>query len=414
MATAQVETQKSQYVSDVPDFHVDALSFSSDDSTVSRVDVYIRISYDALQFVKRTDDFLARYEVTVNFLTPEDVLQSEKVWTEEIKTREFELTQSRTAVNLSQRSLTLSPGIYTVRTQIRDLESKKVSTVIRKMIVDNYVSSRLSVSDIMLVSRVTSDGDRKSIMPNVSGNITESNNRFYAFFEIYDAAANDSVRIRYRIADSKGKEFHTSEQSQPLHGHKGQFITQFDSLDYPTGSYVMTIEVHSFKGDETVTPVSKQKMFVVRWGNIPVNVSDLDLAIKQARYIAKDNEYSLFEEAATDEQKRKLFDAFWKKRDPNPATKRNEVMEEYYNRVEYANKHFSHYIPGWRTDMGMVFIIFGSPNNVERHPFDIDAKPYEIWSYYDYNRNVVFVDETGFGDYRLLTPIWDLIQRLKY
>jgi hypothetical protein len=63
--------------------------------------------------------------------------------------------------------------------------------------------------------------------------------------------------------------------------------------------------------------------------------------------------------------------------------------------------------------MGMVFILFGSPSNVERHPFDIDAKPYEIWTYYDFNRSIIFVDETGFGDYRLLTPVWDLINRLK-
>ena len=88
-------------------------------------------------------------------------------------------------------------------------------------------------------------------------------------------------------------------------------------------------------------------------------------------------------------------------------------MEEYYSRVEYANKNFSHYQAGWKTDMGMVFILFGSPNNVERHPFDIDSKPYEIWSYYDYNRSVIFVDESGFGDYQLLTPIWDMLQRLK-
>jgi len=60
-----------------------------------------------------------------------------------------------------------------------------------------------------------------------------------------------------------------------------------------------------------------------------------------------------------------------------------------------------------------VFIVLGSPNNVDRHPFDYDSKPYEVWSYYEFNRQVVFVDETGFGDYKLLTPIWDLLHRGK-
>jgi hypothetical protein len=88
-------------------------------------------------------------------------------------------------------------------------------------------------------------------------------------------------------------------------------------------------------------------------------------------------------------------------------------MEEYYIRVQFANKNFAHYIEGWRTDMGMVYIIFGSPNNVDRHPFDIDSKPYEIWSYYDLNHQFTFVDQTGFGDYRLTTPIWEVWQRPK-
>ena len=57
--------------------------------------------------------------------------------------------------------------------------------------------------------------------------------------------------------------------------------------------------------------------------------------------------------------------------------------------------------------MGRVFIIFGPPSDVERHPFDIDAKPHEIWYYYDLNRSFLFVDEEGFGEYRLKSPFWD-------
>lgn len=56
--------------------------------------------------------------------------------------------------------------------------------------------------------------------------------------------------------------------------------------------------------------------------------------------------------------------------------------------------------------MGMVYVTLGSPNNVERHPFEYDSKPYEVWDYYDINRRFVFVDQTGFGDYRLVTPFF--------
>jgi GWxTD domain-containing protein len=185
-------------------------------------------------------------------------------------------------------------------------------------------------------------------------------------------------------------------------------------VQYPLGAYTVTVSVRSYKDSDTLVPAIKQKAFVVRWSSAPMSVTNLDLAIRQMRYIAKDDEYAKIEKAPDDTEKRRLFEEFWRRRDPNPDTKRNEFMEEYYNRVQYANEHFSNYLEGWRTDMGMVFILLGSPNNVERHPFDIDSKPYEVWAYYDLNRQLVFIDETGFGDYRLLTPIWDILQRLKY
>lgn len=146
----------------------------------------------------------------------------------------------------------------------------------------------------------------------------------------------------------------------------------------------------------------------------PRSVQDLDVAIEQLRYIAKDDELSILRDASTPEEKQTRFLEFWKKRDPNPNTPRNEKMEEFYARVEYANKHFSHYITGWKTDMGMIYIIFGAPNSVDRHPFEVDSKPYEVWSYYDLNYSFVFVDQTGFGDYRLESPLWEVWNRPRY
>jgi hypothetical protein len=69
---------------------------------------------------------------------------------------------------------------------------------------------------------------------------------------------------------------------------------------------------------------------------------------------------------------------------------------------------------GWRSDRGMVYITLGPPNNIDRHPFDYDAKPYEIWEYYDMNQQFIFVDETGFGDYRLTTPMYGDMYRYRY
>jgi len=79
-------------------------------------------------------------------------------------------------------------------------------------------------------------------------------------------------------------------------------------------------------------------------------------------------------------------------------------MNEYYRRIDYASKNFKSYNNGWNTDMGMVYVTLGPPDQVDRNPMAIDTKPYEVWQYYDLNRQFVFQDETGFGDYRLLNP----------
>ncbi|MBE2254594.1 MAG: GWxTD domain-containing protein, partial [Ignavibacteria bacterium] len=115
--------------------------------------------------------------------------------------------------------------------------------------------------------------------------------------------------------------------------------------------------------------------------------------------------------AKTRVEKEKEFIAFWKSKDPTPNTAKNEVMIDYYNRIKISNERYSTHFAGWKTDMGMVYILFGDPNNIERSPFGDNTKPYEVWDYYDINRRFIFVDNTGFGDYRLTEPIWDVNRR---
>ncbi|MFC1548292.1 GWxTD domain-containing protein, partial [Candidatus Neomarinimicrobiota bacterium] len=84
----------------------------------------------------------------------------------------------------------------------------------------------------------------------------------------------------------------------------------------------------------------------------------------------------------------------------------NEVMDEYYRRVAYSDTHFKSYQAGWETDLGMVYIIYGPPDDIERYPFELDSKPYQIWYYYEQHWRFVFVDQNMFGDYRLITPLY--------
>lgn len=137
-------------------------------------------------------------------------------------------------------------------------------------------------------------------------------------------------------------------------------------------------------------------------------------------YIITDQERKAFKALATDEERENFIEQFWRRRDPDPDTEENEYREQYYERIAYANEHFSSGIPGWKTDRGRVYIAWGKPDSVESHAsgglYDrpsyeygggaITAYPFEIWFYRHLEGigsgiEIEFVDPTGTGEYRL-------------
>ena len=410
---AQVENRSDRIPVGIPAFYLDAMSFQSKDSSSARIDVYTEVPFEVLQFAASDSGFVARYEITVDILNEDGNGILEKTWNKEIRVRAFDETQSGREFSPATGSFTLAPGSYEMRAELREKESGKAFTQARKMNVPNYAVSPFSVSDIMLVNHVTTGGGQSTIVPNVSGNLYGLRHGFSFFFELYNRTGADSVALTYQVFDKKEKQMYTYSERRRLDGRKSEVIAEIDSARFPAGAYFLEVDAQTIQNSDTpVTYMAeKRRDFVMRWGNVPTTLVDIDLAIKQAKYIATSKEYDAMANAPTLQEKQELFQEFWRKRNPGSGTQRNEKMEEYYSRVQYSNEHFSHFTEGWRTDMGMVFIILGAPSSVDRHPFEIDSKPYEIWYYYDFDRQIVFVDESGFGNYRLVTPIWDLVQR---
>ena len=85
-------------------------------------------------------------------------------------------------------------------------------------------------------------------------------------------------------------------------------------------------------------------------------------------YIITDEEKKAWKKLATDAEREQFIEAFWRRRDPDPDTELNEYLEEHYERVAYANQHFASGIPGWKTDRGRIYIMYGAPHEKESHP----------------------------------------------
>ena len=140
---------------------------------------------------------------------------------------------------------------------------------------------------------------------------------------------------------------------------------------------------------------------------------------KDVTYIITDEERKAFKKLATDDERERFIEEFWRRRDPDPDTDENEFKEEYYERIAYTNEHFSSGIPGWKTDRGRIYIMYGKPDERETHPMggsyerpswegggSTTTYPFEIW-FYRYIAGVgsgveiEFVDPTGSGEYRI-------------
>jgi GWxTD domain-containing protein len=85
-------------------------------------------------------------------------------------------------------------------------------------------------------------------------------------------------------------------------------------------------------------------------------------------WIITDEERSAFKQLSNDEERENFIESFWQRRDPTPDTAENEFKEEHYRRIAYANEHFPAGIPGWKTDRGRMYIVFGPADEIESHP----------------------------------------------
>ncbi|HUN65695.1 MAG TPA: GWxTD domain-containing protein [Bacteroidota bacterium] len=398
-------------VTDVPRISVDLFGFLTPRGNEQKVDIYIEVPYESIRFLKQGDVFRAKYQISLDIHDSTEKLVDEREWDETAETRSFDESISPHVAKLSQKSISLQPGVYEINVQVTDAETKKSSQVKRKYSYRDLLAGPFAISDLMLVNDVDTSTGKKVLSPNVAATIGDGRKGVTVFFEAYNRASPESIAVVGTIRGTVGEPIRRDTLNVWLDGARKSVIFPIRDTSFTTGEYAAVVDCYPLRGGVLQTGdgsrASAVKSFSVRWRGMPGSISDLNLAVEQLQYIADKDTIDRMREAPT-EEKRRLFQAFWKRRNPNPASETNEMMDEYYARVAYANHHFSHYLDGWKTDMGMIYIIFGEPSNIERHPFEVDTKPYEIWSYYEQNREFVFIDATGFGDYRLQNPLWDV------
>ena len=172
------------------------------------------------------------------------------------------------------------------------------------------------------------------------------------------------------------------------------------------------------------TSTSPQKLTKEQKKKMGRALKELDAQYKQwlnedVVYIIAPEERTAFLQLSTSEEREQFIEQFWLRRSSNPDLPENDFKEEHYRRIAYANEHYASGIPGWKTDRGRTYIIWGPADEVDSHPtggtYDrpmnegggsTSTYPWEMWRYrylegIGNNVEIEFVDPSGSGEYHM-------------
>lgn len=126
--------------------------------------------------------------------------------------------------------------------------------------------------------------------------------------------------------------------------------------------------------------------------------------IEPLRFITKQDEFDALLNA---ENQKKAIDQFWLSISPTPERAR-EMIREFYNRVKDANEYFTSFVPGWRTDRGIVYVIYGIPDIIYKNDSGESWIYGQEGSYLSVNFNFIkVINPFTDNDFRLnRTPIY--------
>lgn len=377
------------------------------DSGSSELVVSIKIPYDELLFLKSRDGFRAKAEITITLNDENNEQTYLESFNINVSADNYDSTSSRTLFHYFSTTIDSKPGDFTFHCQVTDLDSRSSAQLVQKITLQDFAAEGLSISDLTLFDATQlSEEYRDMIREMFADTFDELSNFVVAKFEVYSNSTSEKLIIEYDLVDFRSRPIQSGKVAFPKKGYRTGVFLPFSPSLLSGGIHEVSLKIED--GDDKK---EFQRKLQTRFSPHPFLPNNLQTAIEQMRYVAEKNEVQRILKAPVEDQK-KMFEEFWEAKDPSPGTPVNELMVEYYQRVAFSNLHFSSLRDGWKTDMGMVYILYGPPSDVQREPYNVFARrysgreihAYENWFYYEVNRQFIFADYNGFGEFYLLNP----------
>lgn len=377
----------------------------------NRIDVYVAMPFESLTFQEVDQRYAGSYKITIAIRDSVSRKVIDSVYTRNVVENDYATSRGATGkADNSVRTFTLPPGTYRMDVLVSDLFSRREFAQTRTLTVPNYVDDIPAISTPLLVREIEQRNNRFRITPIVGDVVWDPKLPLYAFFEGYVETSPDTVAFAWTVASADQRTLGTG-MGDVVIAEPSRTIRTFVPLllkgRISSGSYTLSLVMHPVvRGtiDTTARLATVTRPLVIPRSAVNDALSDLTVAIRQLRYVATQAQLDHIQSGPTDIDRQVRFDEFWKSVDPSPSTVRNEAFDLYYQRVQDANQRFKSYSEGWLTDMGMVYIIYGQPTSTDRYTMQNGAATRTVWTYGN-GLTFTFDDNTGFGDFRLRTPL---------
>lgn len=339
------------------------------------------------------------------------------LWVDTLYTKTFEETESKSLYASGSLSNTLMPGSYNYVLQLslmentRDRNSGRQNVRIwdwankptgeiylinkeqedNSMLLMNLNDNVLFGKDFKILARIPKYSDDTSYTIEVSK--ASINRRDTTKSESIYSASIDNDNIR------KGVIPQLSQGENPsLTLIETDMDFNYAVISIPNSTFENSAYLAEIKSSDSDKAIAKS-FFRSYWRNMPASLLNLDIALDNMKFIISEDELKKLK-SGNSQEKEKKFRTFWDSKDPTPNTVYNELMAEYYRRIDYAFKEYSNpgNLLGYDSDQGEVYIKYGPPISKDRQ-FPTSGQVLEIWKYQ--NRTFVFEKTTGFGDFVL-------------
>jgi len=369
------------------------------DSQNFRIYLLCEVVYDFLQFTRQGDNFVARvqFEATLISKKSKDIYSA--IWSDKISLKKFEDTNSRDKFFLSLDSLFLPSGKYDLTFQYHDLQGEQRQEYLLKLRLKRpgaFYSSPPVFCD--LSTKAVSPVPYFPCRPLAAREFVPFNTPIGVLLNIW-APGEKTVRVNVKLLKH--------DQKQPLYSMDTLLQVQPSSAGacikppfpkWDEGDYQLRIVYH------TATDSVKQALPVhIIWFNKPRSLFSLEYALQPLQLVLSKEQFRSIKSGDAKTRKQ-AFRNYWRKQDPTPETALNEVMLEFYTRVDSADFRWGNKGErGWRTDPGRIYLLYGQPDRIVDDSLD-PVHPHMVWIYNHPDKRLVFTFEAlnGRTRYRLI------------